>query len=147
MALDARRRRAVEIIASGRTQAEAGRELGCDRATICRWAQEPEFSAEVEAAQREMTKAFHRDMRTQAVRVSERWATLIDSPDEGVALRALLAWVDKFGGLDAPQAPAAAPADVNEVLAYMRWRAEQQAKQPAATEPQSEGETDAGPRD
>jgi len=45
------------------------------------------------------------------------------------------------------RAPVVEPADVNEVLAYMRWRAEQQAKQPAAETPQSEGETDAGPRD
>jgi len=126
MALDARKRRAVELLASGKTQAETGRELGCDRATVCRWMQDAEFAAEVDAAQREMTKAFHRDMRTQAVRVSERWAELINSPDDGVALRALLAWVEKFGGLDQAAQAAADPVDTERVLAFMRWEQSQQ---------------------
>lgn len=129
MALDARKRRAVELLASGKTQAETGRELGCDRATVCRWMQDVEFAAEVDAAQREMTKAFHRDMRTQAVRVSERWSELINSPDDGVALRALLAWVEKFGGLEHTAQAAADPVDTERVLAFMRWEQEQSSKQ------------------
>lgn len=136
MALDARKRRAVELLASGKTQAETGRELGCDRATVCRWMQDAEFSAEVDAAQRELTKAFHRDMRSVAVTVSERWTDLIKSEDEGVALRALLAWVDKFGGVGEATPSGADPADVSRVLAFMRWEQEQSNR--AAEKPRSD---------
>lgn len=148
--LDARQRRAVELLAAGWTHTDTAKEIGADRATVTHWVNgNGEFRALLDEALNEVAAETRRMLRGSTARKVKRLDEIGESPDEAVALRAILAWLDRAGvTVDAAQpAPAAQPADVNEVLAYMRWRAEQQAKQPAASEPQSEGETDAGPRD
>lgn len=140
MALDAKQRRAIELLAAGHTQGEAAKELDVRRETINKWLnQNAEFAAEYDAVLKAQSAAFVRDMKGAAARVSLRWQSLIDSDDESIALRALLAWVEKFGGVS--EAPAQAdPADVNRVLAFMRWEAEQSNKAPAAARSEGNGD-------
>lgn len=139
--LDAKQRRAIELLAGGITQKEAAAEVGVTEQTMSRWMNRDEaFAAEYDAVLKAQSAAFVRDMKGAARRVSLRWQTLIDSDDESIALRALLAWVEKFGGVNEPAAAQADPADINRVLAFMRWEAEQG----NAAKPQSEG-TDADP--
>ena len=150
MALDATQRRAIELLATGKTQTDVAAEIGVKRETVNRWVNhEDEFRASLTKAIEFVGRESLQRMKGRVAKVVSRLDMLVDSDDESIALKAIGMWLQqiKFGEDAAASQAQAQPADVNEVLAYMRWRAEQQAKQPAAAEPQSEGETDAGPRD
>lgn len=141
MALDANKRRAIEFLAAGYTQAETAEQIGVQRQTVNGWVnKDEEFAAEYDAVLKAQSQVFVRDMRSAASRVSLRWQTLIDSDDEGIALRALLAWVEKFGALN-EQKVEVAPTDVSEAVEFLKWRAQQ-----TAPKAQS-GDDDAGQGD
>jgi hypothetical protein len=55
--LDARRLRAVDLLANGHTDTEAAAELHADRSTLWRWRQEPAFSAELARRREELWQA------------------------------------------------------------------------------------------
>lgn len=144
MALDARKRRAIELLASGHTQSEVAGAVGVDRVTVNRWVnQDQEFAAEYDAVQRAQSAAFVRDMKGAASRVAIRWLTLIDSDDESIALKALLAWVDKFGMLAAPAEDVSVSSDLTKRA--LQWMQDEQAKQTAAPQPQSTRHDDSDP--
>jgi hypothetical protein len=134
MALDAKQRRAIELIATGATQTETAKEIGASREAVNKWVNhDPEFAAELEAATEAVSRETLRLMKGRVAKVVSRLDMLVNSDDESVALRAIGMWLEKlkFGEKAAAEAAPAASGDVAEAVEFLKWRAKQTAPESA----------------
>lgn len=87
--MSAKQANAVQLIALGWARNRVAMHLGIDPGTLSRWRRQPAFQREVskllDQAERDSVEAF-RAMKLKAV---ERLSTLVDSPNQSVALRAI----------------------------------------------------------
>lgn len=151
--LDANKRRAVEMLATGAKQVEVARELGVSPPTVNEWVHKnAEFKAALDEAVQAHVNASRVMMRGRIARVLARVDELIDSPDESVALRAAFGWLDRAGitvGAQDAVAQGAQPSqsDVAEMLEFFKWRAERQATASAETRSEEDGSDPTGTSD
>lgn len=121
--------KAVTLLVRGATRAETATAVGVDRRTVDRWCALPAFAAELADARREVIDGATRRLEALVTDALTALETIIGDATAPPATRVrCIEIVLHRCGIDAAKestAVAADPADVNEVLAFMRWRDEQ----------------------
>jgi len=94
-----RRRRALSLLAEGRTTTEVATELGINRSTLWRWQQEPAFAAELSGLQTSTLAAVQSRLAIVANGAVDLLQTAITDPDLAmpVRCRAAIALLDRCG--------------------------------------------------
>ncbi len=84
---------AVELLITGMTKTDVGRQVGRDRSTVHRWLNDPFFVAQLEARRDEVVESML-DLQVLGSRMgTAKLMELLESPNEQVALRAAIALV------------------------------------------------------
>lgn len=125
--LDARKSKAIAMLVEGERPSKVAAELGVDDRTLRRWREDPAFVVELEGAKREAVEgAKDRLGGLVACALDALEQVLVDVAAPPAARLRAVEIVLARAGLDGKPAPevVADPADVQDVLAYMRWRDE-----------------------
>ena len=130
--------RAIALMSAGMRASMVAEAIGVSDRSIRNWRSNPEFAAELEQAQEHVRAAA----RVRIVGLVDEAIDTVQEVmrDTGAApaarLQAAKTILERIGLDDVKVTPAADPADINKVLAFLRWEAEQSNK---AAQPRSEG--------
>lgn len=126
MALDPKRRRAIELLAAGnQQQRDIAQTLNVTEESLSRWKAEPEFAAELAKAIDDIAGEARSIIKGSVARAALRLASLIDSTDERIARQACIDILDRAGVAPVKQAEAVAdrpatPEELREAQALIQ---------------------------
>lgn len=119
--LTPRQLRAVSLLAQGKSQRQAARDVGVTAQTLCAWVKLPEFETQLQNLMGQSQAETLMMLRGQRIKALETINHLMDTAPAATRLQAARTILEATNTLPPPLAPAPAPTahdQLREALAY-----------------------------